>query len=323
MPDRFRILAIHGGGIRGIIPALVLEELERRTGKRVCRLFDLIAGTSTGGILALGLVAPDARGEPRYAATQLVELYEREGRRIFSRPLLHWLRSLGNLLGPKYPPDSLEAVLHRYFGETPLSQALTEVVITAYDLVKSDPWFFRRRRAQESPMTHDFPMRVVARGTAAAPTFFPPLCLRGESPRGHALVDGGMFANNPAMCAYVDAMTRTPAPRDVVLVSIGTGQLERPVLCRRARGWGLIRWAKPALEVMFDGVSDTVDHQLRRLLIRPDGTRGFFDFQLRLDEGNTEMDDTSSENMADLRRKAAQLIANRRAELEAVVPLLG
>ena len=99
----FKILSIDGGGIRGIIPAIVLEELERTTGKPISTLFDLIAGTSTGGILALGLTRPGPDGAAKYSAGDLVGLYRREGQRIFSRSLLYRVTALGRLSKPKYP----------------------------------------------------------------------------------------------------------------------------------------------------------------------------------------------------------------------------
>src|SRR5262245_29471105 len=107
----FRILALDGGGIRGIIPAVVLAEVERRTRRPIADLFDLIAGTSTGGILALGLVRPGAGGNPYHTAQAMVELYEKDGPKIFSRGPWHRLSSIGNLLEEKYPSQGIDGVL--------------------------------------------------------------------------------------------------------------------------------------------------------------------------------------------------------------------
>ncbi len=125
----FKILSIDGGGIRGIIPAVILGELERKTGKAASSLFDLIAGTSTGGILALGLVKPNQDGSPHYSAMDLVGLYESNGSRIFSRSLLHRVLALGRFSKAKYSTTGLEKVLQEYFGETMLSEALTGLVV--------------------------------------------------------------------------------------------------------------------------------------------------------------------------------------------------
>src|SRR5919206_3940776 len=122
MPERVHVLSIDGGGMRGIIPAVVLAELERLTGRPAASLFHLMAGTSTGGLLTLALAKPGAAGTPEFQAADLVAVYETEGHRIFSRSLWHRITALDNLIEEKYPSTGLEEVLSRYFGEARLSQ---------------------------------------------------------------------------------------------------------------------------------------------------------------------------------------------------------
>jgi patatin-like phospholipase/acyl hydrolase len=116
MSRSIAILAIDGGGIRGIIPATILAEIERRAAAPAARLFDLIAGTSTGGILALGLAKPGSDGEPAFSAADLVDLYQSDGRRIFSRSLWHRFLAAENFLDEKYSATGLETVLRERFG---------------------------------------------------------------------------------------------------------------------------------------------------------------------------------------------------------------
>src|SRR5215216_2652991 len=139
----FRILCIDGGGIRGIIPAVILAEIERRTGSHISELFDLIAGTSTGGILALALVKPDQERRPQYTAEDVIRLYETQGRRIFSRSLLHRITSLDGLANKKYQSGPVEKVFEDYFGDVLLSQSLTNVMLTSYDIQLRKAFFFR------------------------------------------------------------------------------------------------------------------------------------------------------------------------------------
>jgi patatin-like phospholipase/acyl hydrolase len=171
-----KVLSIDGGGIRGIIPAMVLTEIERRTGKATSELFDLVAGTSTGGILALGLTKPEQDGAPEYGAERLIELYETEGEKIFDRPVWHRLQHSGwGLAEEKYPSKGIEEVAKRYFKDVYLAEALTEVLVTAYEIERRGPWFFKRRHARDKNREGDnFLMRDVARATSAAPTFFEP-----------------------------------------------------------------------------------------------------------------------------------------------------
>lgn len=309
-----RVLSIDGGGIRGIIPATILREIERRTGKRIAEMFDLIAGTSTGGILALGLARPGEDGRPMYSAADLVDLYEVEGTRIFDRSLWRRIVSVESLADEKYGHDGLERVLEEYFGEARLSHAVTEVLVTSYELETRRPWFFARHKAVARP-GHDFAMRFVARATSAAPTYFEPQELAAATPPG-GLVDGGVFANNPAMCGYVEARSLHPED-EILVVSLGTGQLTRPIHYRDAKGWGLAMWAKPILNVVFDGVSDTVDHQMKILCgTGPDGEPRYYRFQTELDVGSDDMDDVTATNIQALSYKAAQIVERRDEALE-------
>jgi len=318
MSRPFRILSIDGGGIRGMIPALVLQEIERVAGRPISGLFDLIAGTSTGGILALALTRPGADGRPAYSAEDLVQLYERQGSEIFSRSIWHRARALGNAFEEKYPTAPVERVLDHYFGETRLSEALTNVLVTGYEIEERRPFFFKSHNAKKDP-ADDFPMRQAARATSAAPTYFEPAKLPTSGPRGYqALVDGGVYANNPAMCAYVEALCKW-APERIALLSLGTGEAVQPIPYKSAKDWGLVNWAQPILNVVFDGVSDTVDYQLRSLAGQDTGKLAdYWRLQVRLSPGQDAMDDTSEENLRALRKTAEQLIAGSPAALSQV-----
>ena len=314
-----RVLSIDGGGIRGIIPAIILAEIEKRTKKPVSELFELIAGTSTGGILALGLTKPDDRGRPHYTAEELISLYEKEGATIFSRSPWHHIYSLWNLAEEKYPADGIEGALDGYFGQAHLRDALTETIITSYDIERRLPFFFRSRRAKEDS-DYDFPMKKVARATSAAPTYFEPAKIESEdSSDYYALVDGGVFANNPAMCAYAEVRNTRPGADDFLLVSLGTGELTRSLPYEEVKGWGLALWAQPILSVVFDGVSDTVDYQLRQLLPPArNGVERYYRFQTRLNEGNDDLDDASRTNLRVLWLLAEAIISDNDRVLDAL-----
>jgi patatin-like phospholipase/acyl hydrolase len=310
-----KVLSIDGGGIRGIIPAAVLTEIESKTGKRIAELFDLIAGTSTGGILALALAKPGEDGRPQYTASELGDLYEQEGPRIFSRPWWHAVVALDNLTDEKYPSEGIESVLEKYFGEARLKDALTEVLVSSYELEKREPWFFARHKAR-AKAEDDFPMRFVARATSAAPTYFEPEEVKTMSPSG-GLVDGGVYANNPAMCAFVEMKKLDPVNEDILLVSLGTGQHTDAIHYADAKGWGLAKWAVPILDVVFDGVSDTVDHQMS-VLCKESAAHDprYFRFQTKLTNMTDDMDNATPVHIAALKRKARELIAEKSAELD-------
>jgi uncharacterized protein len=305
-----RILAIDGGGIRGLIPAIVLAELERRAGRRASELFDLIAGTSTGGILACALCAPDP-----LAASRLVTLYEQKGPEIFERSLLHRIRSVDGLLDEKYEAAGLESALARFVEHKRLKDTKPDLLVPSYDAALPGPYFFKTTKAKEKPETHDFPLSVVARGTSAAPTYFEALGVDGR-----ALIDGGVFATNPAMCALAEVLNREDVrPRDVVLLSLGCGQRTETHSFDQVKDWGLAAWARPILDVVFDGVSDAVNYQLERVLA-PDR---YWRLQPELTLASDHLDDASEDNLRKLRRQAEDLIAARSADLDAALAKLG
>ena len=302
-----RVLAIDGGGIRGLIPALVLAELERRAGRRTFELFDLIAGTSTGGILACALCAPDP-----LRAEELVGLYEDEGPKIFDRGVFQRIRSAEGLLDEKYDADALDAALERFLSNKRLSEAQPDLIVPAYNMSEPGPYFFKTRKARESPGVDDFPLSVVARATSAAPTYFEPLEVNNA-----AFVDGGVFAVNPAMSAFAEVMRFQPTA-EVLLLSLGTGERTRKRTFDEVKDWGLVEWAKPILDVVFDGVSDAVDYQLRHAL--PDGR--YWRLQTELDLASDDLDDATELNLELLRRQAEELIESRSADLDEIVRAL-
>src|SRR3954447_9826618 len=302
------VLSVDGGGIRGVIPAMVLADLEEHTGKHTAELFDLIAGTSTGGIIALALTVPGENGKPRWTAHDLVDLYLTEGPRIFHHSIGQMLESGLGLLDEKYDARPLEKALEDYLGDANISEAVTDVMVASYDLEHRKPFFFKTDRAKLKP-EHDWLMREAARATAAAPTYFEPEKLTADG-QTFGLCDGGVFANNPAMSAYAEARRRHPRAQ-IRLVSLGTGQLTRPLHYADVKGWGLIEWARPLLDVVFDGVSDAIEYELEQLLPAADYTR----FQIELTTASDALDNAHEANLENLQTLARTLIEQRDADL--------
>jgi patatin-like phospholipase/acyl hydrolase len=283
------VLAIDGGGIRGLIPALVLAEIERRTGRRAGELVDLIAGTSTGAIIACALTKPDP-----LPAQRIAEIYVEDGPRIFDRSLLKRITSVGGLIDERYDAAGLVASLEHHLGTARLADARPPVLLTAYDI--------ERRRAVFLRDNH-VPIAAAAHASSAAPTYFEPVRVDGA-----ALVDGGLYAMNPAVCAYAETHGDLE-----LLLSLGTGEHTRPLPLEEVRDWGQLQWARPVLDVVFDGIADAVDLQLGALL-----GSDYVRLQTPLDEASDDLDDASEENLAALAREAERLIAARDDEIDRV-----
>lgn len=311
------IIAISGGGIRGIIPAMVLEELEKRSGRRIADCADLIAGTSTGGIIACLLAAPNADGAAKYTASAVVRLYKKFGKTVFKRSLPRMAATLGGLVGTKYSTKPLEALLHEYFGDTELSRAKAGLLIPSYQITGSpSPYFFKKRYATAPQCLCDNPrLWECARATSAANGYFKPYRIGSEN----TFLDGGVFANNPAMCALAEAKKIYGSAEPFTVISLGTGEDLIGYSYRSIKNWGMLQWALPFFKQTSISADATVDYMLRTLCTRDDN---YFRLQASLDKGSLKMDDVSDKNLAALERAAKEVILQNSAELDKIAAIL-
>jgi predicted acylesterase/phospholipase RssA len=302
------ILSIDGGGIRGIIPALVLDAIEQQTGKAVSESFDLVAGTSTGGILALGFSKCKEKGKP-YTAMELAGIYEEHGKKIFPRSPWKGVSSVFGLADEKYPHAGLEGVLEKYFGNAVLGECRTKTLVTSYDIENRAPRFFKSWKQEDKAIL----MRDVARATSAAPTYFEP-ALVSINGTERALIDGGVFINTPSVSAYVETKKIFPEESEFFVLSLGTGDLIRKIPYSEAINWGKIEWLSPLLSCMFGGMSDAANYQMDLLLSPGMHVR----IQTRLETASDDMDNVSKGNIVNLKSEAADLIKNKKPVLQEV-----
>ena len=209
-----RILSIDGGGIRGIIPLCALIELEKVTGKPTRELFDLIAGTSTGAIIAGGL----AHG---LSAERCLEIYQEGSTTVFRRDWILWLTSLFSY---KYRTAPLHELLHKFLDNPKLNELPIDVMITATQVSNGRPWYFVRDNPANAQTTGELKLIDCIAASSAAPTYFEPWVVPGIG----ACVDGGVgIAGNPVYQSCVEAFYYTPVgnytPEDTLVVSLGTG----------------------------------------------------------------------------------------------------
>jgi patatin-like phospholipase/acyl hydrolase len=300
-----RVLSIDGGGIRGIIPAMVVAHIERKMGKPAHELFDLMVGTSTGGILALGLSRPGASRPAQFSARWVVKLYEEQGANIFEYSLWRKLRTVGGILDESYSHEVLEGILGKYFAGATLGDCKTPTMVTSYDIQNRRTVFLKSRYADHQLVR----CCDAARATSAAPTYFEPKPL-DTGDVASVLIDGGIFMNSPSVSAYAEARKLFP-DEPIAVLSLGTGELTRPIAFGEARTWGSALWVMSLLDCMFDGVSKAADHQMQLFL----GER-YQRLQTSLESASDDMDDASEENIRNLKRTARELINANEAVLE-------
>lgn len=339
---KVRILSLDGGGIRGILPGTILTYLEdqiiKLTGNpeaSIGNYFDFIAGTSTGGILSLIYLCPDPVGNYLFSAREAVDLYLGQGDEIFDVSLRKKIESLGGVIDEKYDAKELEEALGHYFGELKLSDILKPCLVTSYDILNRKAHFFTSIDAK-SPV-HDYYLRDVARATSAAPTYFEPVQINSLYGTPHALVDGGVFANNPALCAYAEARNiefsqvlnnpqkpDKPGAKDMLILSIGTGEVKEPYPYDDFKDAGILKWMKPLIDIMMSGNSETVDYQLNKLYdtLSIEDCNDYYRIQPQLTTADPAMDNARVENLKALYEDGLRAVVFFQEQLDEIAQKL-
>lgn len=259
---KYRILSIDGGGLRGLISARLLDRLDSNSeiGGWLSSV-DLFAGTSTGGILALGLATGRSPGD-------ICDLYRNKGKRIFDDSIWDDIRDLGKTVGAEYSNRNLKSELKKIFGNIALGEIAKKVAIPAFDL---DNEALAAARTWKPKIFHNYKgpdadrnalAADVALYTSSAPTYFP---------SADGFIDGGVYANNPSIIAIAQAISKRndreerASLDDIVLLSLGTG-VSLSYIKGKTLDWGYAQWIKPLINVLMDGVAGISDYQARELL---------------------------------------------------------
>ncbi|MFE1744052.1 patatin-like phospholipase family protein [Coleofasciculus sp. H7-2] len=358
---KFRILSIDGGGIRGIIPGTILLTLEQkiiqRTGNadaKISDYFDFIAGTSTGGILSClyllpGQTSDPTQPRPRITAKSALDIYLENGNRVFATDRYQRLRSGDGILDEKYSAANLEKLILDYCQDTKLSQLLKPCLITSYDIKRGKPQFFTQHDARELGDSNDFYVKDVARATSAAPTFFEVTNTQSLSGVSYPLVDGGVFANNPTLCAYAEVhakFLKTPkgfvqkkhlsskgeqakdvseiSAKDLLILSLGTGRTALNYEYKQAKNWGAAEWVRPVIDIMMLGVSQTVDYQLQQIYDCINQPKSYLRIDPLLPKPKTmvQMDNSTPQNVQDLKELGVETVEQNSEKLDDFLELL-
>ncbi|KAK3222641.1 hypothetical protein Dsin_009666 [Dipteronia sinensis] len=324
------VLSIDGGGIRGIIPGTLLAFLESKLQEldgpqaRIADYFDIVAGTSTGGLITTMLATPNKEGKPMFAAKDINNFYFEHLPKIFpqdsnSNFFSSMTNFIGELTGPKYDGKYLRTVINQQLGDVTLKETLTNVLIPAFDIKLLQPVVFSTNDAKENALKN---ARVadVCLSTSAAPTFLPAHYFQTKDAatgeiRSFDLIDGGVAANNPTLMAIshitkavLKQTNTTMDSKQMLVLSLGTGEAkkEQKYNAATASTWGLLNWVydngkTPLLDVYGDASSDIVDFHVSTFF-QCFGTQGNY---LRIQEDSltgdaASMDISTKENMQKL-----------------------
>jgi len=329
----FRILSIDGGGIRGILPGQILVALEQKliekTGNPEAKLgqfFDMVAGTSTGAILAAAYACPDDSGNFKFSAQEAVDIYLNDGDKIFDVSIWKKLSSTIGLGDEKYDAKVLEHSLNNTFADIKLSQLALPTCFVSYDIQERQPKIFKQHLATKKE-EEDFLVKDVLRGSSAAPTYFETARIEslGSDNKQQILIDGGMVANDPALVAYSEAINQGYASgiADMMIVSIGTGRRLKPYKYASAKSWGLVGWAKPSIDIALEGGPQMVEYHMQQIASTVNSTTtNYFRIKPDLFDASPDLDNATPENLAALFNAGKENAKQLDQQLNDIVSLL-
>lgn len=323
-----RILSIDGGGIRGIIPGMFLVALEDKLKSlsnnpdtHISDYFDFFAGTSTGGILISILLYPSESDphRPKFSTREALDIYLNRGEEIFHASKWRKFLSKFGLMSEIYNEAVLEEVLLSYLGDAKLSQLIKPAIITAYNIELRKNHLFRQQKALSHGDSRDFYLRDVCRATSAAPTFFSVAEIFSLANTRHVLVDGGLFAHNPAISALIEVLKNfnTFNINDIHILSLGTGISKNAYNYEDFKKKWAISIGPALVDIMTSSSSESNDYFLKQLF-KSVNKKGNY---IRIEPNNLSsvdpsMDAASKGNIQKLVTLADRLISENEAVIE-------
>jgi hypothetical protein len=255
--DVVTVLSIDGGGVKGIIPAVLIDKIEQGTQMHGAHLFDFMSGVSTGSILVSLLAMPTSSGAPKYKGSEIIALYQQHAKEVFSSSFLHRVLTLDGLIGPKFQAAGKDRLTREYLGNTTLSELLSHVILFGYDLKSKGLIAFSNDAKQAANMPY-YKVRDVVDGTTAIMSFFPSKTLYSQQKKvRHTVADASLVLNNPIAMAFLYAQRQCPNAKHYIVVSMGTGSI--PMVDIRPANWGLIRWLPDLVTTTIEGETVTAN----------------------------------------------------------------
>lgn len=364
---KVRILSLDGGGIRGILPAVLLDYIEKRLrtciknqiqeagteipteslddfleeNVRISQFFDLVAGTSTGGILTCLYLCPTPQADGSYSAVpsaaSIIKSYEAFGGLVFNNPLWHRLTTGFGYTDPKYSSNPFEQVTRQFFGDRTLSELVKPCLITSYDIRDRKAVLFTSNDAkkQEYSLIKNFYVRDVALSTSAAPTYFKPTRIRNLLGAPFDLIDGGLYANNPTLCAYAEARkinfknmdphkADKPAVEDMLIISLGTGSVKLPYKYEEMEDAGAIGWIEPIIDILMSSNSETIHYIVKQMYetLETADCEDYYRLEPALDNAVSQMDCATKVNIENLKSDAFEFIGRNINKIHEIVDKL-
>ncbi len=338
---KITILSLDGGGIRGIISCIILKYIEEELQKwdnsnaRLGDYFDLVAGSSTGGLITSIILYPEEARKSKYSVQKGLELYSEKGGDIFQVSFWERLVNPFGLLSEKISEEALEKNLNNFFGKLELKDLTKPCLITSYDIENRRAKLFNSVDANIN--TNNFLVKDICRATSAAPTYFSPARIKSIYGQFFSLIDGGVFANNPALCAYAEARKipfdevfknsqkpNNPSVNDMLIISIGTGAEAKPYHYKKLANAGKLAWINPIIDMLLSANAETVDYQLSQMFatLGSRNQKNYYRINPSLRNASPSMDNVRKENIENLIQAGLSYIDENKETLQQIVQKL-
>src|SRR5260221_9499808 len=334
----FKILSIDGGGLRGVVPLTILKQVEAITGKRIHECFDLIAGTSTGGLItsAISIKNPLNPIVPLYSLDDIMDVYIHRGHEIFPERnfIQNAIDNVKDLLQPKFNSNGIEKVFKDVLKNYRLTDCLNNIMICTYDLNNNVPLFIKSRNAQKNPLQNAL-LYDACRATSAGPTYLPSyefVYPNDNEDHNRNCIDGGVFVNNPAMAAlsefskyhdyYLPSTQNDPdiIYQDVYVLSLGTGSYSGKITNADSMHKGEVFWAKHISDIMMRGVNRATDYEMTEMMERGNYLRMNIDIDNSV---HAEMTNSSSETIQYLIATTNDMLVKKDNDLKTFIATMG
>lgn len=314
------ILALDGGGIRGVVPAAILDYLEKKIQEirkdrriRIGNCVDLVAGTSTGSIVGSMMLLP-CEGEkknnlnlPRYSMAEILEMYIEMGPGVFKSHFWHNVKTLWGLFGSKFPASNIEPKLLQMMDHYKMEDLVKPCLFTGYDIEKRRVNIYTNK--DKNKKYANLYVKDIVRGSTSIPAYFPPAHFN-DGMDTHTIVDGGLFANNPSMVAYIEASktifdpdepVQKFSPHDLLVISIGTGKSKKKSFpYKKSKNFGVVKWLFPIIDIMLSGINDVVDYEMEKLFMSYQRPKNYIRINPPLNYSTSPSTDASTKNITNL-----------------------
>lgn len=315
-----RILVVDGGGIDGVMPLVVLRYLEEKTHQPISALFDFFTGTSTGSIITTVLNVPNDKGQPKYSANQLLEMYKNLSKNILTPSMTRIIFTLHGLFGPRLSVSNLHDEFTSLLGKKlNFGSLLKQVAITTYNLDEEKLTIFNSWECK-NPGSR-FPAADIITAAAATPMFFSPVIFTDDTENKQgSFVDGMIFANNPSLAAIREAFKLYPNAKNFIIVHLGTGGTSVDYLKLsgiKVERWGTLRWIGPMITILYKAQNTVIKEAIAGIQdFNPNKTFHYYLFDKKLYV--TAPFDASKENIASIEHAANELLINQKETLDSV-----